>query len=69
MKNLKDKSKENKAYTFDAIKSSSTMVVSLLPKGKIMIQDYSVDDSRKELLKQLEGMGIKTATTLESLCG
>ena len=69
MKNLKDRSKENKTHTFDAKKGSSTMVVSLLPKGKIMIQDYSVDDSRKELLKQLEGMGIKTATTLESLCG
>lgn len=69
MKSSTDNNRESKAHTFDAKTGSSTMVVSLLPNGKIMIQDYSGNDSRHELIYRLQKMGVNTETISESLCG
>lgn len=69
MNQQKNKDKENKTCTLEVKKESSMMVISLLPNGDIVVQDHSHQNSRKELVQHLQEMGVKTKTTLESLCG
>lgn len=50
-------------------KGFSSMVVSLMPDGRIIVQDYSPQDDRHKFIRLLQEMGIETTTIFDSPCG
>lgn len=47
----------------------SSMVVSLMPDGRIIVQDYSLQNDRQKFIRLLQEMGVETTTIFDSLCG
>lgn len=67
--NEKDKIAQTIATIIEAKRGPYTLMVSMFPDGRIVIEDHSDNDDGKELIQRLQKNGVNVEITYEGLCG